>query len=163
MTRLRWHGRHAIDIGLIDAVNRVTHQASLPVRDDYLQPTVAFLRSLAQTLSYTWRRPVTLSVAWQVWHATYAVCERERIKHERDAELAFWFSVNPIALTGDQRIGLAANLERVKAQDRLNTGNYDQANPDQVHALVLLATGDEQAALKARADSIRLVMERECR
>lgn len=71
-------------------------------------------------------------------------------KHELNAELAFWYHIDPFGLDGNQKLGLKANLARVKAQHRIHCGNYDAEDYRGVYELFLTAYGDEQVARKAR-------------
>lgn len=79
---------------------------------------------------------------------------RAKKKHELDADLAFWFHVNPSQLTPLEKIGYRANLERVKAQQRIHLGLYDEANYEGVYKLYLLAYGDERLAQRAKARAL---------
>lgn len=72
---------------------------------------------------------------------------------QQDADIAAWYNVNPFQLSEDQKLGLIENLPRVKAQKRINEGNYDLSDSQEVYELFLLATGSEQAAEQARIDA----------
>ena len=81
-------------------------------------------------------------------------------KHRRDAELAFWFGVNPFELTELQKIGMYANVNTCKAQQSIHLGHYDATDYRHVYALYLAAFDDEALASKARANSLEAYVDR---
>ena len=82
---------------------------------------------------------------------------------ERDAEIAFWFHVNPKDLTPAERIGYLANLERCKAQQVIHLGKYNPSDYRGVYQLYLLAFGDEDVARRAQVRAAELLVEQRCR
>ena len=139
----------------IDAV-RDRADADYPMRATGAFPdqTRGFLRSLADATSCS-----TTTEAFALAHAADSYREQQRQRFQDDADLMAWYGVSTFELTAEQRIGLLANLPRVKAQHRLNAGNFDATNPDAVESLVLLATGSEVEAQKARTESQLLANE----
>jgi hypothetical protein len=81
-------------------------------------------------------------------------------KYERDAEIAYWFGINPFGLSGEQRIGLLANLERMKAQQTIHLGNFDPTNWQGIYELYLRAYGN-QLAEDARMKAMELYIDRQ--
>jgi len=57
---------------------------------------------------------------------------------------------------------LKANLERVKAQQAIQDGNYDALDYEAVYKLWKMAFGDEKIARDAQARSLELYMEDRC-
>ena len=49
-------------------------------------------------------------------------------KCELDAELAFWFGIDTRGMTRGEKLGFWFNLGRVKAQDRIHRGDYDECD-----------------------------------
>lgn len=94
------------------------------------------------------------SAAWQVWWAVNELAERLRKKFEPIAEIGHWCHVDASRLDGKAIIGLWQNIPRIKAQARLESGQYDPLDYRGIYALVLIATGDEQRARKAQADAL---------
>lgn len=117
-------------------------------------PTPTLLDAVALWLSKLGVPNCTRSMAWQVWWAIYERIDLIRRHFQKETELAFWYSVDPFQLSETQKIGLAANLDRVKAQSRLHHGQYNPADYEGVYNLTLLATGDEAKARRARADAM---------
>lgn len=80
-------------------------------------------------------------------------------KHERDADIAAWYGIDATKLSGDAKVGLYANLGRVKAQKRIHEGSFDPTDYKGVYALYLAAFDDEQLASKAAANAAELLVE----
>lgn len=79
-------------------------------------------------------------------------------KNELLAELAYWYGIDASQMPADRRLGLYANLPRIRAIDTLREGRWDTHDPKAARALVLAATGDEKRARKeATAAAERLV------
>ena len=147
------HGPITAD--MIGEIRQLESASGLAVTEKQIRPTVKFLRSLATALTLRWRRRVTPTQAWQVWHLLFAIEERLQRETQQHAEIASWFNVDPFALSDEQMIGLLANVGKVKAQHRIESGNFDPDDFEGVFNLVLLATGDERQALAARSQSIQ--------
>lgn len=118
------------------------------------QDWFAFLDSASRWLESLGVAGVTRSIAWQVWWVVYERIEQLRVRSELEAEIAFWFHVDPSKLSAEQKVGMIANLDRCKAQQRLNIGNFDGADWETVYRLVLMATGDRAQAEKAKGDAM---------
>lgn len=88
--------------------------------------------------------------------------DRTKKRHERDAELAFWFHIDPRGLTPVEKIGYLANLERCKAQQRIHLGQYNPTDWKGVYDLWLYAFGDEELARKARTQALELYVDQQC-
>lgn len=142
---------------IIDACKRAEAKHKLTHVDGKVQPTGKFLATLAAELSKALGVPTLPKyAAWQVWITAFALYEQLATKHATDAELAFWYKINPFTLTDEQKLALSANLARVKAQDRMHRGDYDPGDYKGVYNLVLLATGDETQAVQARANAMEV-------
>lgn len=118
---------------------------TLTVENGKVRPTVAFLKAASQAFS------LTPTQSWQLWIYTFNLIERLAEKHRRDADIAFTFKIDPHGLSEAEKIAYLANLPRLKAQKRLDEGDYDPTDYNGVYALTLLATGDELRAVKARS------------
>jgi hypothetical protein len=70
------------------------------------------------------------------------------------AQIAYWYKIDPYQLNVMQRHGLLANLPKVQAQQRIADGNFESTNYENLYDLVLLATGNEKKARKARAAAL---------
>lgn len=153
------------EIDLTDAVDlcdRLHKKHRLKTRDNRTVPTLAFLRDLAEAIrkKLDVPEPPTHAAAWQFWIATYREYDAAAERHQTNAELTYWYKINAFALDEPQRAALAANLDRVKAQDTLHNGNFDPTDYQSMYSLVLRATGDEQQAVRARADAIERYMDK---
>lgn len=137
---------------LLETITALEESHRLQVVQKRLKPSVPFLTELGEKCGTSVTGAFQLWIISSLWQQ--ALAERE----EENAELAFWFSVDPYGLTSDQRIGLKANLSRVKCQDRLHRGDYDVADWQGVYDLVLAAGGTELDAAKARASAIEAKM-----
>jgi hypothetical protein len=54
-------------------------------------------------------------------------------------------------MTGEEKLGLLANLERCKAQQIIHLGKYDHENYQAVYDLYLKAYGNKELALRAKS------------
>ena len=118
------------------------------------RPTIEFLKEVAGLIG----KKCTITQAYQIWKSIF-ISETHAQKTQADrSAIAFWYGINPYKLTDVQLSGLHANLPVVKAQQALETGNFDPLNPESVYQLVLTAYSDESQALKARAKSIEAKM-----
>ena len=123
-------------------------------------PNVALLESIAAWLSL-FRVDATPTQAWCVWVLVWEYVERVGQREAASADIAFWYGINPFGLKPVQRLSLWANLGRVQAQHQLTSGRFDPCDYKAVYKLVLLATGDETLAQKAKADAAEAFMHRE--
>lgn len=117
-------------------------------------PTTLLLDAVVQWLDSLGVPGCTRSAAWQVWWAVYERIDHLRKATQLNAELAYWFHVDPFGMTDEQRLGLIANLPRMKAQSTLHNGKFNGADYNYVYHLTLLATGDKSQAQRARADAL---------
>jgi len=117
-------------------------------------PTPALLDAVGKWLAQRGVRDCTRAVAWQVWWAIYERIDLIRRHYQIEAELAFWYGVDAFALTEHEKIGLVANIDRVKAQSRLHHGQFNPQDYEGAYNLTLLATGDETKARRAKADAM---------
>lgn len=76
--------------------------------------------------------------------------------------MAFWFHVDPGRLTAYEKIGYRANLERVKAQDRIHRGDFDQGDYLGAYDLYMTAYGDPELAMKAKCNAAEVFAARSC-
>lgn len=129
-------------------IREIESRHSLPVRNGLVHPTRAFLGELATAIGST------VTGAYQAWVVVAELVDRVAEAERESAEIAFWYGVNPFNLSARGRLGLVANLDRMKAQGRLHEGNFDPSDWDGVYDLVLLATGNRSLAAKARGDAI---------
>lgn len=150
--------RHALTLQTWLQIERLSH--SMPVVNGRLIPDREFLTRVAGVLALAWRRPVSATIAYQVWHVAWRWMDVQRERAEQAADVAYWYGIDPFGLTLEQHAGLHANLPRVQAQARLAAGQFDPCDYEAMYHLTLLATGDEQAALAARARGIRAMMDR---
>ena len=116
--------------------------------------TVRLLDAIAGWLADMGLVGCTRSAAWQFLWAVYGRIERLRDLHATNADIAFWFGVDPFRLGEDERAGLLFNMGRVHAQSILHHGNYSATDYENIHRLTLLATGDEEQARQARATAL---------
>ena len=89
--------------------------------------------------------------------------DRTKKRYERDAELAFWFHLDPRSLTPVERIGYLANLERCKAQQTIHLGNYNPMDYKGLYDLYMFAFGDESLARRAQTQALERFVEHKCR
>lgn len=66
-------------------------------------------------------------------------------------------------MSAEEKLGYAANLPRVQAQDTLHAGRCDWRDYRQIYALHMAAYGDRQLAAKARAKALELFVDSEMR
>lgn len=148
---------HTIEIDLTHAEQellRIELRTGAKAINGRLQPTASLLMSVAQWLESLGLKGCSLSSAWQFWWSIYERVDRLREQHAANAELAFWYGINPFSLSDDERAALLANMDRVKAQSTLHHGNFSPTDYKYIHAITLLATGDELQANRARATAL---------
>jgi hypothetical protein len=133
----------------LNVIDRIESKHPLVGRAGFVSATTPFLSDLRDALGVT-----SVTQAWAIWKAATDWRNKVQERYADDADLAFWYSVDPFSITPEQRAGLLANLPRCKAQKRINEGNFDIKDPEAVYELFLVATGDESQALKARGDAI---------
>lgn len=141
-----------IEIDLLrdfETINRL--EAAAGVRPDQMTPTPLLLALIATWLESMGITRCTPSIAWQVWWLAYEMAAFYRKHFEVEAELSFWYSLDAFRLSEQQKVGLRENLVRVKAQYKLENGQFDPMDHIGVYNLTLSATGDEAAAVRARA------------
>lgn len=148
----------SLEVSDFVAVKQIENKAKLPVKDKFIKPTLEFLKQLQTYLEKKFVKKVTYTQALQTWQSMSA-CQAvlaERYDHESD--VAFWYGL-PEQPTDEKFAGLFFNLGRVKAQQRLELGNYDYMNFEQAHDLTMLAYNDEHLALIARNQAIKAKMD----
>lgn len=116
-------------------------------------PTVELLESVAYWAAVQFGEKITLTGAWTLWWSVCEVCDRLRKRSERIAEIGHWLHVDGTGLSEERLFGLLANLPRIKAQHKVNAGQFDPTDFMGVYHLVLQATGDEDQARRAQADA----------
>jgi uncharacterized membrane protein len=134
-----------------ETINKLEAQAGLS--PDSKAPTPQLLLLVGKWLESMGVVDCTASVAWQVWWLSYEMADALRKRFQIEAELTFWYKIDAFKLTDLQKIGLRENLTRVKAQTKLENGQFDPLDHIAVYNLYLAATGDEAQALLARAKS----------
>lgn len=130
-----------------------------------VQPTVAALAEVATWLSdfYRTKTRVSIAEAWQVWFLISGFSDTAREQQANNAELAYWFKVNPLELTELQKMGLMANLPKMMAQDRISRGDYSGTDPKGVYQLFLAAYGDEDLAQKRATEAAKAAIKQEAK
>lgn len=121
------------------------------VKTEKGKPTPGLLDAVCAWLNDRFSVEATRTVAWCVWWSVYERIDHIRKRATQDAEIAFWFHINPATLTTEEKIGLLSNLPRVQAQSTLHEANFSGSDYEYVYHLTLLATGDEAQAAKARS------------
>lgn len=147
-------GESEIEIDLLrdfETINKLEAQAGL--KPESKTPTPMLLKLISAWLASMGAGECTAAVAWQVWWLAYEAADAYRKHFQVEAELSFWYKLDAFRLSDPQKIGLRENLSRVKAQSKLENGQFDPLDHIAVYNLYLAATGDEAQALKARAAS----------
>jgi hypothetical protein len=124
-------------------------------------PNAVFLHALKELLTEQGYKCETCTQAWATWRLVFELKRLVAKAAERQAEVAYWFKINPFNLTDLQRRALLANLDRLKAQQILHDGNFDPCDAETVYNLVLTATGDERKAVRARGTAQENLIARE--
>lgn len=143
---------HELTVNLLEAAeafDRMETRAKTKGR----HPNVQLLDLVAGWIERQCGGQCTRTAAWIVWWIVYERLDILRRKTVRQADVAIAFGVNPFGMTEDQFTGLFLNIPRAKAQQILQSGKYDPTNWQNVYELVLLATGDKQAAERAKNDA----------
>ena len=72
--------------------------------------------------------------------------------------MTFWYGIDVGALPAERQLGLAANLQRVQAQDRIHRKLYDLLDYEGIHELYLEAYGNENLADAAQLASLKCLV-----
>jgi len=142
----------SISIDILTAqrqLERIENEVDLKGRS----PTMALLKAIGGWLEELGVQ-ASLSACWAFWWSVAEITYRAGKQSEPMAELAYWFGINPFTLTEMQQVELMSNLPRVQAQQTLHAGRFDKTDYEGVYQLVLLATGNEKFAQKAKADAL---------
>jgi hypothetical protein len=83
-------------------------------------------------------------------------------KHRLHATIAFEYGINPYELTTSQLVALEANLQRLKAQRRIESGDYDHSDYQAVYTLFLIAFEDEELARAAQSRAVDRFIDKMC-
>lgn len=156
-----------LDVFSVIKIRELQQSADLPVIDfegqKIVTPTKQFLESLAELLQGAWGKAVDATQAYQVWLLCLSFAMKTREKFAAVGDIAHWFHLDATRMPEEMVLGLLTNLPRVKAQEQLNSGDFDPTAHESVYQLVMLATGDETQALRARSDSMRALIEQQAR
>lgn len=139
-------------------IDKIENESGLDSKTDSVSPTILFLQSVAVVLSEKWDCVVTVSMAWQVWSAGHHYRSVLQKKHSEMADVAFWYGVDPYKMHPNKVAGLVLNLGRVKCQKRLEENNFDPYDYQGAYDLVMNAYGDEDMALEARSNSLKMLI-----
>ncbi len=154
---LRIDGKQ-IDLSVFEA-QKAMEQCERSVGFKGTTPTPELLLAVRDWAERRLRVGFTLTASWLLWWSVCEVCDRLRRKSERIAEVGHWLHVDGTALSDERLYGLAANLPRIKAQHKCNSGQFDPTDYQGVYHLILLATGDEEQARRAQADAAERYVE----
>lgn len=80
-------------------------------------------------------------------------------KYEPVADVSHWYGIDASRLGPETFSGLWLNLNRVQAQRKIHSGDYDPVDFDGVYELFLMATGDRNVANRARVESLKLFVD----
>lgn len=146
-------GRKRLNIDPIETLAEFT-RIELRTRTKDHKPTGPLLDGIAGWLRSLGVASPTATLAWSVWVLVWEYVDRVARQHQANADLAYWYGINPFALDDSQRLALWSNLGRVQAQQQLTSGRFDATDYRGVYKLVLMATGDTEAAERAQADAL---------
>lgn len=134
-------------------------QTRLRRLDDRMIANVSFLQEIADWMAKNGYEIHTISAAWQLWRAINNVTSGATDKQQYNADIAFWYGVNPESLSEVEKLGYLANLERQIARRKITDGKYNSADHKQVYALYKLAYGDEELAQKAATEAAKQLVD----
>lgn len=141
------------------AMRKIETKSKLQIEDNKIKPTVDFLKKLSDYLAEKFSSAVSVTQAFQLWQATAAYQSIITARYEHFADISFWYGLPNETINDEKFAGLYFNQGRVKAQQRLELGNYDYMDFEQSHDLTLLAYGDEELATQARNSAIKAKMD----
>lgn len=141
------------------AMRKIETQSKLEIEKNKIKPTVEFLKKLCDYLVKKFGGSVSVTQAFQLWQATAAYQAVITDRYEYFADISFWYGLPNETIDDEKFAGLYFNQGRVKAQQRLELGNYDYMDFEQSHDLTLLAYGDEELAMQARNSAIKAKMD----
>jgi hypothetical protein len=157
-------GKQELEIDLIEADTVLGGLTSkLVAVKGMVQPTPEFLRKFADwvKLKCNAKVAITLAEAWQIWKVVVDKTNAAQKEQATNADIAYWFKVNPTTLTESEKLGLIANLPRVQAQDRIQRGDFSATDFKGIYQLYLLAYGDEDLAQKKQTEAAKAYLEQE--
>ena len=145
-------------------LRKIERQCKLAISNDgTFRPTEEFLAQVAAWLHARGLKNCTLTSAWQLWRIASDRIARLRTEASHLADLAYWYGINPWQLTDNQQATLHANLMRVQAQQRVESGKFDPTDYRGVHDLILLAYDDEELALAYQAEALERYVDAQTR
>jgi hypothetical protein len=133
--------------------------ANLEVVNKKMRPTLSFLRNVVEWMHSQGLRDATITSAWQLWKIVSEASSLARSNEEPNAEVAYWYGVDPHAISESQQLGLLENLPKLIAQERIYHGNYSPTDPAGVYALFMSAFDDENVARKAQLEAAKHMVE----
>tara|TARA_R110002167_G_scaffold44383_5_gene133572 strand:- start:2193 stop:2681 length:489 start_codon:yes stop_codon:yes gene_type:complete len=131
-------------------------KSKLPQEKGYVKPTLGFLKGVADYLEGVLFKKVSSTQALQIWYGASIVQNHLADKNKLHSDVGHWYGVNPFDLTSDELTSLHGNLPRVKAQQRIERGDYDQTCVVTAYEIHMLAYDDEDRALRARSAAAKL-------
>jgi hypothetical protein len=133
--------------------------ANLQVTSNKMRPTLSFLRNVVEWMQKQGIHDATITSAWQLWKVVSEAASLARSNEEPNAEVAYWYGVDPHAISESQQLGLLENLPKLIAQERIYHGNYSPSDPAGVYALFMSAFDDENVARKAQLEAAKHMVE----
>lgn len=134
--------------------------ANLPRNNNRVVPTIPFLESVVRWMEKQGLQDATLTAAWHLWRAVCEVALRARANEEPNAEVAYWFGIDPNSITESEQLGLLENLPKLIAQERIYHGNYSPSDPGSVYALFMAAFDNETVARKAQLEAAKALVDK---
>ena len=104
-------------------------------------------------------RPAERGEAMAAYRVARAAQHKAAQQFEGIAEIGAWLHIDATECTPAARIGLHANIPRIQAQQVLLSGAMDPTDYESAYELTLLATGDAQQALRARARAMEALVD----
>ncbi len=146
----------AISLENLAEIQSIQAKSRLPSKDGFLEPTISFLESVAKYMETVFQKKVSVTQALQIWYAASIIQSHLSELDKLKADVACWYGINPFNLTKRQIASLHGNLPRVKAQQRIERGDYDQTCVKTAYDIWMVAYDDETKALAARAAAAKL-------
>lgn len=144
-------------------ITAIETKAKLPTENKKAVPTIGFLKQIVQYFDKFKGRTISETQAYYAWLAMYFFRESEAEKQKINAEVSYWFGLNPLKLKPSEIFGFHSNIPRVRAQKQIVEHKYDATDFESVYNLFLVAFDDEDLAVKARNESIKNQMKHEGR
>lgn len=131
----------------------------LPNKNGMVTATTEFLSAIQKRMEVL-GLSIDPSMAWQLWRFVCCSVDRQFDAYQIDAEIAWYYKINPETLSETAKLGLERNIARMNAQQTILEGKVDPADHKTIYDLYMTAFGDEELAQKAKTKAFARMVDK---